>query len=129
MEGSKMLKALSVLLIVFGVLSVGITGFELVSLIKLGLSVKTFWFPVVFALAWAVVQVLTGVVGVKFWNRPEKAMLCILCAVLAMILCVASNVCMMVYGYGSTTIISIVGGLVITVLYIMGAMHNHKLNA
>ena len=129
MAGSKMLKTVAILWIVFGVLSLIVNGIELASLFKMSLAVKSFWIPVVLGSSWAVVQVLAGFVGVKNWNRPEKARLCQLAATVTILCCVIYNACMMVYGYMLWPIISVIAGVLVAVVYLKGASYNNKLNA
>ncbi len=129
MVGSRVLKTLSVLWIVFGIVSLIAGGIELVSMIKMSLPVTAFWIPVILEILWSLVQVAAGVIGLKNWNRPEKAKICMLAAVLAIICCLVYNICMILYGFALWPIFSMIAGVAIAVVYMIGAVYNNKLNA
>lgn len=128
MEGSKVFKNVSILWLVWGVVSLVVSGFGLVSVGKLGLSVASFWIPVILGLIWSVVQLLAGALGLKFWKQPEKAKICMLLAALAVLGCLAYNICMMVYGYWLWPVISMIAGILFAAVYLTGAAYNNKLN-
>ena len=129
MVGSKTLKAVSVLWTIFGVLSLIVNGYEMASLLKMSLMIQSFVVPVVLGLIWAVLQVVAGLVGIKFWNRPEKANVCLIVAVLTMSACLCYNVFMMVYGFSLWPLVSILAGIGFIVIYLIGVNYNKKLNA
>ncbi|MBQ7017191.1 MAG: hypothetical protein IJN10_09585 [Firmicutes bacterium] len=129
MVGSRTLKAVSVLWTIFGVFSLIVNGYELASLLKMSLMIKSFVIPVVLGMIWAVLQVLAGLVGIKNWNRPEKANVCLIVAVLTMVACLSYNVFMMIYGFSLWPILSMLAGIVFIVIYLMGVNYNKKLNA
>ena len=129
MVGSKTLRAVSVLWTIFGVLSLIINGYELASLLKMSLMVKSFVIPVVLGMIWAVLQLVAGLVGIKFWSRPEKANVCLAVAVLTMLACLCYNVFMIIYGFSLWPIVSMLAGIVFIVIYLIGVNYNKKLNA
>ena len=129
MVGSRTLKAVSALWTVFGIFSLLINGFEVVSLLKMSLMVSSFVLPVALGMLWAILQLAAGIVGLKNWNRPEKANLCLIAASLAMLSCIAYNVVMMIYGFSLWPVISMVAGIIFVVIYVTGVNYNKKLNA
>ena len=129
MVGSRTLKAVSVLWTIFGVFSLIVNGYELASLLKMSLMIKSFVIPVVLGMIWAVLQVLAGLVGIKNWNRPEKPNVCLIVAVLTMVACLSYNVFMMIYGFSLWPILSMLAGIVFIVIYLIGVNYNKKLNA
>ena len=76
-------------------------------------------------LASAVFQLVAGIMGVKNCDKPEKAQSCIVIGVIVAILSVAGNVISNVLG-SDFNIINYVAGLIIPVLYIIGAVKNKE---
>jgi len=72
-----------------------------------------------------VVSLIAGIVGVKNAAKPEKAGSCIVWGVLVIVLAVLGNILTMVAG-GPLNYISIVTGLVLPALYLLGAFQNKK---
>ena len=77
-------------------------------------------------LASAVFQLIAGIMGVKNCDKPEKAQSCLVMGVIVAILSVAGNIISNVLG-SSFNILSYATGLVIPVLYIIGAVKNKEL--
>ena len=76
-------------------------------------------------LASAVFQLIAGIMGVKNCDKPEKAQSCLVMGVIVAILSVAGNVISNILG-SSFNILSYATGLVIPVLYIIGAVKNKE---
>ena len=76
-------------------------------------------------LASAVFQLIAGIMGVKNCDKPEKAQSCLVMGVIVAILSVAGNIISNVLG-SSFNILSYATGLVIPVLYIIGAVKNKE---
>ena len=76
-------------------------------------------------LASAVFQLIAGIMGVKNCDKPEKAQSCIVIGVIVAILSVAGNVISNVLG-SDFNIINYATGLIIPVLYIIGAVKNKE---
>ncbi len=129
MAGSRMLKAIAILWIVFGIVNMGIIGVELVSLIMMSMAVKAFWLPVIYGLLWSLSQIAAGVIGVKNWNRPAKAKMCMIAAAVAVVFCLVYNIHMLTNGYLLWSLISLLVGIVTAAVYMLGAVYNNKLNA
>lgn len=129
MAGSRMLKAISILWIVFGIVNMGIVGVELVSLIMMSMAVKAFWLPVIYGLLWCLSQIAAGVIGVKNWSRPAKAKMCMIAATVAVVFCLVYNIHMLINGYLLWSLISLLVGIVTAAVYMLGAVYNNKLNA
>ena len=64
-------------------------------------------------------SLVMGILGVKFSNRPDKAMVCIVFAVIAIVLQITNLV------MDGTVYMAIIG-LVLPVLYLIGALQNKK---
>ena len=77
-------------------------------------------------LASAVFQLIAGIMGVKNCDKPEKAQSCLVMGVIVAILSVAGNVISNILG-SSFNILSYATGLIIPVLYIIGAVKNKEL--
>lgn len=129
MKGSRVLRVVSFVWIIFGLAILAVNGFEAASLIHMSMTVAGFWTPVVLGAVWALVQMAAGVMGVMFWNRPEKAKLCMGGALLTVILCAAYNLRVLGYGNVIWPLIGIAAGIILAVIYLLGALYNQKLNA
>ena len=129
MKGRKFLKVTGILMIIGG--AFGIIG-GIIAMIGAGAlaavletSAGGLILASVLILASAVFQLIAGIMGVKNCDKPEKAQSCLVMGVIVAILSVAGNVTSSVLG-SSFNITSYVTGLVIPVLYIIGAVKNRE---
>ena len=129
MKGRKFLKVTGILMIIGG--AFGIIG-GIIALIGAGAlaavletSAGGLMLASALILVSAVFQLIAGIMGVKNCDKPEKAQSCLVMGVIVAILSVAGNVTSSVLG-SSFNITSYVTGLVIPVLYIIGAVKNRE---
>ena len=129
MKGRKFLKVTGILMIIGG--AFGIIG-GIVAMIGAGAlaavletSAGGLMLASVLILASAVFQLIAGIMGVKNCDKPEKAQSCIVIGVIVAILSVAGNVISNVLG-SDFNIFSYATGLIIPVLYIIGAVKNKE---
>ena len=129
MKGRKFLKVTGILMIIGG--AFGIIG-GIVAIIGVGAlaavletSAGGLMFASVLILASAVFELIAGIMGVKNCDKPEKAQSCIVIGVIVAILSVAGNVISNVLG-SDFNIINYAIGLIIPVLYIIGAVKNKE---
>lgn len=129
MKGRKFLKVTGILMIIGG--AFGIIG-GIVAVIGAGAlaavletSAGGLMLASALILASAVFQLIAGIMGVKNCDKPEKAQSCIVIGVIVAILSVAGNVISNVLG-SDFNIINYVAGLIIPVLYIIGAVKNKE---
>lgn len=129
MKGRKFLKVTGILMIIGG--AFGIIG-GIVAMIGAGAlaavletSAGGLMLASALILASAVFQLIAGIMGVKNCDKPEKAQSCLVMGVIVAILSVAGNVISNILG-SSFNILSYATGLVIPVLYIIGAVKNKE---
>lgn len=129
MKGRKFLKVTGILMIIGG--AFGIIG-GIVAMIGAGAlaavletSAGGLMLASALILASAVFQLIAGIMGVKNCDKPEKAQSCIVIGVIVSILSVAGNVISNVLG-SDFNIINYATGLIIPVLYIIGAVKNKE---
>ena len=129
MKGRKFLKVTGILMIIGG--AFGIIG-GIVAMIGAGAlaavletSAGGLMLASALILASAVFQLIAGIMGVKNCEKPEKAQSCLIMGVIVAILSVAGNIISNVLG-SSFNILSYATGLVIPVLYIIGAVKNKE---
>ena len=129
MKGRKFLKVTGILMIIGG--AFGIIG-GIVAMIGAGalaavleMSAGGLMLASALILASAVFQLIAGIMGVKNCDKPEKAQSCIVIGVIVAILSVAGNVISNVLG-SDFNIINYATGLIIPVLYIIGAVKNKE---
>lgn len=129
MKGRKFLKVTGILMIIGG--AFGIIG-GIVAMIGAGAlaavletSAGGLMLASVLILASAVFQLIAGIMGVKNCDKPEKAQSCLVMGVIVAILSVSGNVISNILG-SSFNILSYATGLIIPVLYIIGAVKNKE---
>ena len=129
MKGRKFLKVTGILMIIGG--AFGIIG-GIVAMIGAGAlaavletSAGGLMLASSLILASAVFQLIAGIMGVKNCDKPEKAQSCLVMGVIVAILSVAGNVISNILG-SSFNILSYATGLIIPVLYIIGAVKNKE---
>lgn len=129
MKGRKFLKVTGILMIIGG--AFGIIG-GIVAMIGAGAlaavletSAGGLMIASALILASAVFQLIAGIMGVKNCDKPEKAQSCLVMGVIVAILSVAGNVISNVLG-SDFNIINYATGLIIPVLYIIGAVKNKE---
>ena len=129
MKGRKFLKVTGILMIIGG--AFGIIG-GIVAMIGAGAlaavletSAGGLMLASALILASAVFQLIAGIMGVKNCDKPEKAQSCLVMGVIGTSLSVAGNIISNVLG-SSFNILSYATGLVIPVLYIIGAVKNKE---
>ena len=129
MKGRKFLKVTGILMIIGG--GFGIIGGILAMLgagalaAVLETSAGGLMLASALILASAVFQLIAGIMGVKNCDKPEKAQSCIVIGVIVAILSVAGNVISNVLG-SDFNIINYAAGLIVPVLYIIGAAKNKE---
>ena len=129
MKGRKFLKVTGILMIIGG--AFGIIG-GIVAMIGVGAlaavletSAGGLMLASVLILASAVFQLIAGIMGVKNCDKPEKAQSCIVIGVIVAILSVAGNVISNVLG-SDFNVFNYATGLIIPILYIIGAVKNKE---
>ena len=129
MKGRKFLKVTGILMIIGG--AFGIIG-GIVAMIGAGAlaavletSAGGLMLASALILASAVFQLIAGIMGVKNCDKPEKAQSCLVMGVIVAILSVSGNIVSNVLG-SSFNIMSYATGLIIPVLYIIGAVKNKE---
>ncbi len=131
MEGSKLLKIVSILMIVFGAISlildiVAIAGaawaFALAA--ELGISVGGYIFAIILLIVATIIQIVAGILGVMNWNKPAKAQTCFIIGIICIALTVIGNI-IAVASY-EANVFTLISGLVIPILYVVGALDLKK---
>lgn len=130
MENSKFLKVMGIITLIFGIIAI-ITG--LLSLTGIGMVVSIaemagvtvpvglLTASIVIALIGAVFEMIAGILGIKNWSVPEKVKSCIIWGILTLVSCAASII-MTIVGYpDSFSVLSIVTGLAVPILYLVAA--------
>lgn len=129
MKGRTFLKVTGILMIIGG--SIGIIGgilavigaSALASVLETNSS--SFIFAGILILIGAIIQLVAGIMGVKNCARPEKAQSCIVMGVLVALFSIIGNIISTVSG-NSFSVMSLITGLIVPVLYIIGAVLNKK---
>lgn len=129
MKGSKFLKVTGILMIVFGALALILSivaAIGLAALVALELNTWQYTVAVILMLVGSIFEMIAGIVGVKNCNKPEKAGTCMVWGIIVIALSVLSNVLTLVGNPDNFSIVNLLTGLVIPVLYLIGAVMNKK---
>lgn len=129
MKGSKFLKVTGILMIIFGALALILSivaAIGLAALAALELNTWQYTAAVILMLVGSIFEMIAGIVGVKNCNKPEKAGTCMVWGIIVIALSVLSNVLTLVGNPDNFSIVNLLTGLVIPVLYLIGAVMNKK---
>ena len=129
MKGSKFLKVTGILMIVFGALALILSivaAIGLAALVAMELNTWQYTAAVILMLVGSIFEMIAGIVGVKNCNKPEKAGTCMVWGIIVIALSVLSNVLTLVGNPDNFSIVNLLTGLVIPVLYLIGAVMNKK---
>lgn len=96
--------------------------------IDVEMSIGVLVLATILTIGGAIVNITTGILGVVNASKPEKAMICIIFGVLALALVLLTNIIDFVSGSGFN-VKSLLRGVLLPVLFIMGAYQNQKLVA
>ena len=129
MKGRKFVKVTGILMIIgaaFGIIGgiIAMIGVGALAAV-LETSAVGLMLASVLVLASAVFQLIAGIMGVKNCDKPEKAQTCLVMGIIVAILSVAGNVISNVLG-SDFNAFNYATGLVIPVLYIIGAAKNKE---
>ena len=130
-KGSGFLKVTGILMIIGGGISIimGIIaalGVAALAYIRDGrASPALLYASVVLMLVSAAAELTAGIIGIINCKKPEKAGICMAWGVIVAVLCVASTI-LNSAGGGSFNVFFLMLGLVLPVLYIIGAVFNKK---
>ena len=130
-KGSGFLKVTGILMIIGGGISIilsiiAVLGVAALVYISDGeASSAMLYASVALMVVSAVAQLVAGIIGVVNCKKPEKAGVCIAWGIIVAVLCIAGTI-LNSAGGGSFSILSLVLGLVLPILYIIGAVFNKK---
>ena len=132
-KGTGFLKVTGILMIIGGGISIIMGIIAALSVAALayiagGDSSALLYASVVLMLISAVAELVAGIIGVVNCRKPEKAGACIAWGIIVAVLSVAGTILNSVGG-GSFSAFSLILGLVLPVLYIIGAVFNKKEHA
>lgn len=79
------------------------------------------------AIVVSAVQLVAGIMGVKNWNKPEKAQICFILGIAIIVVGLISDIISIASaGFSASIVTSAVTGLIIPALYTYGAMQLKK---
>ena len=130
-KGTGFLKVTGILMIIGGAVSIILSiiaalGIAALAYISDGtVSSALLYASVILMIVSAVAELVAGIIGVANCKKPDKAGSCIVWGIIVAVLCVAGTVLNSVGG-GSFSVFSLILGLVLPALYIIGAAFNKK---
>ena len=126
---STFLKVTGILMIVFGAIALIVSIIAILGIAALAAfndgtyDMTMLYVGGVFALISAVAEFVAGIIGVINAKLPNKANTCIVWGVIVAVMCVAGEIISMIGG-SQFNVFSLICGLVIPALYIIGAVKN-----
>ena len=127
-KGSGFLKVTGILMIIGGAIALIVGIIVILAYITDGEMVTGLLYAAgVLTLVSAVAELIAGIVGVKNCKKPEKAGSCIVWGIIVAVLCVAGCILTAVGG-SAFPVFSLILGLVLPALFIIGAIMNKKSN-
>lgn len=130
-KGAGFLKVTGILMIIFGAIAlilsiVAILGIAALAYVSNGeISSGLLYTAGILTLVSAVAEFVTGIVGVVNSKRPEKAMTCMVWAIIVIVLNVVGSI-LTVVGGSSFPVFSFILSAVLPVLFIIGAAKNKQ---
>ena len=128
-KGATLLKVMGILMIIGGAISVvmsiiAVAGIAAIAYLSDGaVSMGMLYASTALMAVGSVAELIAGILGVANSKKPEKAKTCVVWGVIIAALSVAGIV-LNAIGGGSFSAVSAVTGLVLPVLYIIGAARN-----
>lgn len=130
-KGTDFLKVTGILMIIGGAISIIlgiIAALGVAALVYISdgtVSSALLYTSVILMIVSAIAELVAGIIGVANCKKPDKAGSCIVWGVIVAVLSVASAILNSVGG-GSFSAFSLILGLALPVLYIIGAVFNKK---
>ena len=126
-NGSSFLRVCGILMIIGAIFSL---FFAVVAVIVVkqpgsGLNTPIHWVSVVLAFVGSAIELIAGILGVRYADKPEKAKTCIVCGVLVILMTLLSQVISAVSG-GEVNFLNALTGLLVPILYVIGAFKNQR---
>ena len=131
MKGQQFLKITGILMIIGGAVSLVLAIIALVGVAALAALLEgegiggLLYLSAGLLLAGAVAEFIAGIIGVKNCAKPEKANTCITWGIIVAAFCLAGNI-LSVVGGDKIDVFSMLLGIALPVLYIVGAVLNKK---
>lgn len=135
MKGKTFLQVTGILMIIGGAISLiaslALGGLTTVLAIMggevdgLGALIALAAIAVVLSIIGSVVELVAGIIGVKNCGKPEKAGVCLGWGIAVVVISVISNI-LTIAGGSDFSVLSLILGLVLPVLYVVGAALNKK---
>ena len=128
-KGSTFLKVTGILMIVFGAIALVVSIIAILGIAALAAfndgtyDMTMLYVGGVFALISAVAEFVAGIIGVINAKLPHKENTCIVWGVVVAVMCIAGEIISMIGG-SQFNVFSLICGLAIPVLYIIGAVKN-----
>ncbi len=130
-KGTGFLKVTGILMIIGGAVSIILSIIAALGIAALAyisdeaVSSALLYASVILMIVSAVAELVAGIIGVANCKKPDKAVSCIVWGIIVAVLSVAGTVLNSVGG-GSFSVFSLILGLVLPALYIIGAAFNKK---
>ena len=133
-KSNKFLKVTGILMIIGGSIGLIIGLIAVIGVAALAALIRAageevssgmLMFGAVLYLVCAVVQFVAGILGVKNAKKPEKAMVCVVFGILTAVLAVVSTI-ITTAGGGDFNAVNLGTGLILPILYLIGAFQNKQ---
>ena len=130
MEGSRFLRVTGVLMIIFASIALVAVVFAVIGIGILAagdVPIARFLVTTAAACLGAIAEFVTGILGVKNWDRPDRANTCIGWGITVIALSLIADALVFAFFPEYFQVASIALGLIIPILYLLGGFQNRKL--
>lgn len=129
-KGAGFLKVCGILMIIGGALGIvlgitGLAGSAFLSSLSEEINTSALTVSGIIAIVAGALELVAGIIGIKNCKNPAKATTCIVWGIIVAVLSIVSQIVGVANG-GSFNVISCITGLIIPILYIIGAVLNKK---
>lgn len=130
-KGAGFLKVTGILMIIGSIIGIVVSIIAFIGVAALQMmasyevNVGIYYVACTMSLVGSALQLVVGIIGVINAKKPEKAMTCIVWGAIVAVLSVLSNVIFMLSGISSNAT-SLLVGLVVPVLFIVGGVKNRQ---
>ena len=127
-KGANFLKVCGILMIIGGAagIIVSLIGFGAIAILAAaGANSGLLTVATILALVSGIIELIAGIIGVKNCKNVEAASKCIVWGVIVAVLSILGNILTVAAG-GSFSVVNLITGLIVPILFIIGAVLNKK---
>lgn len=133
MQGSKSLKIMGILGIIFGALTILLNVKSFIDVAPylgyatlLGINSGLFIIAAILSILAGVALLISGIMGIVNWNKPEKVSICVVLGIVTIVITVLANVLAFLSYPSGVNVVTIFSGLLVPITYVAVAYQYKK---